>query len=272
MIANSHAYVLITGAGSSIGRAFARVFAEDGYWLILVDGHQGDLNEIETEIRNNFPMSSVSTIYKDLSSTNAALELYEEINASGKKVSILVNNDSWGEYGLFVDTDLEKELDIIRGNIISATELSKFYLKEMLARNEGKILQVASVASFVPTPYMAVYGASKAYLLFLSEALQHEIKDTDVTITILCPGASDEDFFNKAHDWETVIESDSKGNPAEVARKGYIALMQGKKREIIGTLDELQLAIHNIVPDSWLASALGKLFDQRSQEEGTIKI
>ena len=273
MIANNNTYVLITGAGSDIGRAFARVFAEDGYWLILTDSHHGDLNEITAEIKSSFPMISVTSVHKDFSKNNAAWELFEEINSAGKKVSILINNASLGEYGLFVDTDFEKEADVIRTNIIAVTELTKLFLKQMVARNEGRILQVVSVASFVPAPHMAVYGASKAYLLFLSEALQHEIKDTDVNLTILCPGANDIDFFNKANDWQTVIEQDHKfENPGAVAHIGYVALMQGKKREIVGTRDQLQEAVNHILPDSWLASALGKLFDEHSTEEDAIKI
>lgn len=273
MIANNNTYVLITGAGSCIGKALARVFAEDGYWLILHENHQGDLNEIAAEIKSGFPMISVVTIHKDLSKNNAAWELYEEINAAGRKVSILINNASSGEYGLFVDNDWQKELDVIRVNIVAATELTKLFLKEMMARNEGKILQIISVASFVPSHHMAVYSASKAFLFFLSEALQQEIKDTEVTITMLCPGANDIEFFNKANDWQTVVELDHKlENPAVVARHGYIALMQGKKHALVGTRDELQMAINTVLPDSWLGSALGNLFDEHSEEQDTVKI
>ena len=268
MIANTNTYVLITGAGGGIGKALARTFAEDGYWLILVDNHDGELREIEKELRGNFPGVSVISIYKDLSKNNAAWELYDEINSSGKIVSILVNSASRGDYGLFVDNDWEKELDVIRTNVIAVTELTKLFLKEMIARNEGKILQVASVASFIPSPHMAVYSASKAYLLFLSEALQHEIKDTDVTLTILFPGASDWDFFRKANDWQNVVEQEPKfEHPSVIARKAYVALMQGKKHEIVGTHDELQDAIHDILPDSWLCSDLGKLFDEDPRKE-----
>lgn len=263
MIANNNEYVLITGAGGCIGRALARTFAEDGYGLILVDDHEGELRDVEKEIRFNFPGVVVNSIYKDLSRNNAAWELYDRINSSGKIVNILVNSASRGDYGLFVDNDWEKELDVIRTNVIAVTELTKLFLKDMIARNEGKILQVASVAAFIPSPHMAVYSASKAYLLFLSEALQHEIKDTNVTLTILFPGASDWDFFRKANDWQNVMERDPKfENPSVIARKAYVALMQGKKHEIVGTHGELQDAIHDILPDSWLCSDLGKLFDE----------
>jgi uncharacterized protein len=273
MIANNHSYVLITGAGGCIGRALAKKFADDGYWLILVDNHDGELHEIESEIRSTNPSISVITVYKDLSRNNAAWELYDQIRSAGHTVSILINNASQGDYGLFVDNDWEKELDVIRTNIIAVTELTKLFLKEMIARNEGKILQVASVASFIPAPHMAVYSASKAYLLFLSEALQQELKDTDVTLTILFPGANDWDFFRKATDWQNVVERDPKlENPTEVARKAYIALMQGKKKEIVGTRDELESAAHDILPDSWISSALGKLFDEDAHEEDSVRI
>ena len=273
MIANNNTYVLITGAGGCLGRSLAKKFAEDGYWLILVDNHEGDLREMEHEIRSMNPSISIVSIYKDLSKNNAAWELYDQIRSEGHKVSILINNASQGDYGLFVDNDWEKELDVIRTNIIAVTELTKLILKEMIARNEGKILQVASVASFIPAPHMAVYSASKAYLLFFSEALQQELKDTDVSLTILFPGANDWDFFRKATDWQNVVERDPKlENPNEVARKAYIALMQGKKKEIVGTRDELEHAAHDILPDTWVSSALGKLFDEDAQEEDSVRI
>jgi uncharacterized protein len=273
MIANNHTYVLITGAGGCIGRALAKKFAEDGYWLILVDNDAGELIEVENEMRDVNPSISVISIYKDLSRNNAAWELYDEVRGAGHKVGVLVNNASQGDYGLFVDNDWEGELDVIRMNIIAVTELTKLFLKEMIARNEGKILQVASVASFIPAPHMAVYAASKAYLLFLSEALQQELKDTDVTLTILFPGANDWDFFRKATDWQNVVERDPKReNPTEVARKAYVALMQGKKREIVGTRDELETAAHDILPDSWVSTALGKLFDENTTEEDSVRI
>src|SRR5829696_5538628 len=139
MIANSNTYVLITGAGGCIGRALAKKFAEDGYWLILVDNNDDELHELENEFKSDFPSVSVICIYKDLSRNDAAWELYDQIRGAGHNVSILVNNASQGDYGLFVDNDWERELDVIRTNIIAVTELTKLFLKEMISRNEGKI-------------------------------------------------------------------------------------------------------------------------------------
>src|SRR5687768_8205034 len=190
-------YALVTGATSGIGYELAKVFAENGYNLILVARTKEDLEKTASEFTAGFGVQ-VTPIAKDLFEPDAAFELYNEVKEKGITVNILVNDAGQGVYGLFTESDIHKQIRIIQLNIISLTALTYLFLKDMVARNEGKILQVASLVSEIPAPLQSVYGATKAYVLSLTEALISEIKDTDVTITALQPGATDTDFFNKA--------------------------------------------------------------------------
>lgn len=179
-------------------------------------------------------------------------------------VDILVNNAGVGQEGLFVDNETQKELDIIHLNVISLMLLTKLYLREMILRKEEKILQVASIAGMMPTPRMAVYAASKAFVLSFTEALQNEIKGTGVTMTVLCPGASDTEFFERAHAENTRIAQDTPlYEPEEVAKAGYEALMDGKGRSVPGLMNKIQAAASNLVPDSLLAAAMGKMMEEK---------
>ena len=256
--------VLITGAASGFGKEFARIFAREGYQLVLADKQQEALLNAEGSLKSEFPNLTTLCIYKDLAADNAAQELYNEVKSHNLTVNVLVNNAGFGEQGPFTESDWNKEKDIIHTNVISVAHLTKLFLKEMVARNEGKILQLASVAAFMPTPNLSVYGATKAFVLSLSEAIQYEIKDTEVSLTILCPGGSDTNFFRTAGAENTAAYQDSPlSEPEEVAQAGYKALMKGKKREIVGALNELQIKMTNLMPDSWSAALVGKLFEEK---------
>lgn len=263
MATTNQIYVLINGATSVLGRAFANLFAEDGYCLFLVDERPDLLLGMQTEIKEKFPMITVTSLPKDLKNPAAVEELYSEIQGTGKKVSVLVNYSEAYEYGPFVDTDWSKELAVIQTHIIATAQLTKLYLKEMLARNEGKILQVTSMLSFVPAPRVAIYGAARKFSLFFAEALQQEIKDTDVTLTILCPVDYDHQFFKNV----SADQRAQKNSEADVARRGYEALKKGKKIEIVGEIENLPNDLHNIVPDSWAAPAFSKLLEESEKEE-----
>ena len=186
---NKHLTVLITGASSGIGKALAHQFAGHGYNLIAVAQHKGKLENMADEIRGQYNVE-VFSVEKDLARDGAAQELYEEVKKFGRTVNILVNDAGIGQRGNFVDIPSEKDDEIIHLNILSLTHLTKLYLREMVERNEGKILQLGSVAGFQPGPLLAVYHASKAFVVSLSEALATELDDmgSAVTITCLCPG------------------------------------------------------------------------------------
>ncbi len=147
-------------------------------------------------------------------------------------------------------------------------EFTKLFLQEMVKRNDGKILQLASTVSFMPVPKMAVYAATKAFVLSFTEAVQDEIEGTNVTMTALCPGASDTDFFNKANAEDThVVQDTGLSDPAQVAKDGYEALMKGEKRVVSGLKNKLQTSLSNFVPDRWLAAGMSKLMGEKEQKK-----
>ena len=236
---SENAYTLVTGATSGIGYELAKLFASTGHNLIVVSRTQRDLDQLKQELS---PLNvDVIPIAKNLFERNAALELYQDIKVRGLNVDILVNDAGQGQYGLFVENDVNRYLQLIQFNITSLTTLTHLFLKDMVAKNNGKILQLASIASETPGPYQAVYHATKAYVLSLTEALINEVKGTDVTITALQPGVTDTDFFRKAAMLESkAVQDKSKmADPAVVARDGYDALMAGKDKVVSGVKNKV---------------------------------
>jgi uncharacterized protein len=248
---------LITGASSGIGRELATLFAKDGYNLVLVARSEDKLTELADQVRQAYGTSMVTVIEKDLSAPDAPQEIYDEVISKNITVNALVNNAGFGEYGVFAtETDIQKELSVIQVNVTALVHLTKLFLKDMVARNEGKILMLGSIVSIMPNPLMAVYGATKSFIYSFSEALRNEINDTDVSITVLMPPATDTDFFNKAGAMNTVAQEMARSNsPADVAKEGYEALMKGKDKAIAGFTTKLQAAASRVLPDSVVSQA-----------------
>jgi short-subunit dehydrogenase len=227
MKALKKAAVLITGATSGIGLELAKLFAKDGNDMVIVARDEQTLNKVSDELLK-LGAGKVTVISKDLSLPGKAEEVFMETSQSGIEIGTLVNDAGVGQRGLFSDIPLDKDLEIIHLNIISLLTLTKLYLKEMLERKSGRILQLASVASYQPTPLLSVYAATKAFVLSLTDSLGNELKDSGVSITALIPGATDTDFFNKADMENTVAAHHDPEDPALVAKIGYEALRQGK--------------------------------------------
>jgi len=256
---------LISGASSGFGKEFAKLFAQAGYNLVLVARHEQGLQSVASEIELKHPDCNVTIMPKDLSVPGSAQELCNQVRDQNLRVDALVNDAGFGSHGLFVETELEKEQQLMYLNILSLVELTKFFLKEMVARNNGKILQLASTVSFMPVPKMAVYAASKAFVLSFTEAVQHEIKDTAVTMTALCPGASATDFFYKANAENTrIVEDTHLSDPAKVAKDGFEALMKGEKRIVSGAKNKIQAYMSNFVPDSILAKGMSAMMSEKN--------
>ncbi len=248
---------LITGGSWGIGLELARLFARDGYDLILVARDQGELLAASEQMKAE-GAGKVITISKDLFGENAAQELYDNIKGQGIQVDVLVNDAGQGVYGNFWETDLEQELKIIHLNINSLVVLTKRFLQEMIARGSGKILQLASVVSKAPAPLQAVYGGTKGFVYNFTQALHYELRDYEnITITALQPGATDTDFFNKAgaEDSRMVVE-DKLADPAGVAKEGYEALMAGKDKVVAGMKNKMQMAMGNLMPDQAIAAQM----------------
>lgn len=255
---------LVSGASSGFGLEFVKLFAQDGYNLILVARHANDLQSVAAEVQKKYHDCQVTVIPKDLSLSGSAQELYNEVKNKNLTVDVLINDAGFGEHGLFMDTDLEKELKMIQLNVTSLVHLTKLFMQEMVQRNDGKILQLASIASFMPIPKMAVYAATKAFVLSFTEALQYELKDTNVTMTALCPGASDTDFFDRANAEDIrMVQDTGLSDPAKVAKDGYEALMKGEKRIVSGAKNKLQAFMSNFVPDKILAAGMAKMMEEK---------
>lgn len=188
--------VLITGASSGIGKDFAYEFAKQKYQLILVARDKNKLEKVREDLTKKYS-ANVKCIYIDLENEKNCFDLYEK----ERDIDILINNAGFGDYGFFDETDIDKDLAMIRTNIIAVHILSKLYLKEMKKRNSGKILNVASIAGFLPGPLMATYYATKNYVVKLSEGIREELKKekSKVQISILCPGPVKTNFNNVAN-------------------------------------------------------------------------
>jgi len=260
---------LITGASSGIGRELATLFAKNGYNLVLVARSEDKLHELADKFKQQFGTSKITVIEKDLSNPEAPQEIYDEVIQQNITVNTLVNNAGFGEYGKFAtETDLQKELTIIQVNLTALVHLTKLFLKDMVQRNEGKILMLGSIASIMPNPLMAVYGATKSFIYSFSEALRNEVKDTDITITVLMPPATDTDFFNKAGAMNTVAQEMARSmDPADVAKEGYTALMKGKDKAIAGFSTKVQAAAFRVLPDSVVSEAARAQMKSQAEAE-----
>lgn len=257
-MADQSKYALVTGGTSGIGRELAKLFAADKYNLVLVARSQDELTQTATEFQQQYGVE-VKTIAKDLMQRQAPFEVYDEIKAQGIQIDALVNDAGQGQYGTFTTTDINRELDIVQLNIGATIVLTKLYLQEMVARNDGKILQLASLASELPGPLQSVYHATKAFVLSFTESIQEENKDSKVTITALLPGLTDTDFFNKAHMTQAKNVAEGGAMTAtDVAKDGYKALMNGDKRVIAGFMNNVQVAMSNVLPDTVLAAMVHK--------------
>ena len=213
--------VLITGASSGIGRDMARVFAQKQYNLVLVARNENALNEIAQELREKNKVQ-IETIAMDLSIAENCVELHKKV----KDVDILINNAGFGDCGDFSKTSLEKEISMINTNIVAYHILMKLYLIDMKQKNSGKILNVASIAGFMPGPLMSTYYATKSYIVRLSEGVREELKKekSNVLISILCPGPVSTNFNKVANVKFHLREA----NSMDVSKYAIKKLEQGK--------------------------------------------
>jgi len=188
---------LITGASFGIGLELARIFAREGHNLVLVARSGDRLRQLAAELEKAHGTRSL-ILTTDLSDPGAPAYVFDQTGRAGIFVDFLVNNAGFGQYGLFADSDLEECLRQIQLNVSTLTHLTRLYVAEMIAHGSGRILNVASTAAFQPGPLMAVYFATKAYVLHFSEALANELEGTGVTVTCLCPGATATEFHKRA--------------------------------------------------------------------------
>jgi uncharacterized protein len=231
--------VLITGASAGIGRELSKVFAENGFNLVLVSRNKQKLEHIAGELENIYNIKAKG-IAKDLCRPNSPQELYDEISENGIEIDILVNNAGIGINGRFTDFNKERINDVIQLNIAALTLLCRFFGADMVKRRSGRILNVSSTAAFQAGPLMSSYYASKAYVQMLSEALNYEFGKDSVTVTALCPGPTQTEFFIR----NDMVRTNVANGPwlmkaSDVARDGYAGLMKGKMIVIPGFINKL---------------------------------
>jgi short-subunit dehydrogenase len=231
--------VLVTGGSSGIGRELARLFAADGHRLVLVARGAAGLDKVAAELREAYRVE-VTTISADLSVPAEIDRLSGRLREAEIEIDVLVNNAGFGGAGEFTRTELATDLAVIAVNISAVTHLTRLLLPPMLARGRGRILNVGSTAGFQPGPYMAVYYASKAYLVSFSEAVAEEVAGSGVTVTTLCPGPTDTGFADRAGMRSALLfRSSAKMGAADVARAGHRGLMRGDRMVIPGVLNKL---------------------------------
>src|SRR5574337_717426 len=247
---------LITGASSGIGPEFAKLFARDGYDLVLVARRKARLEKLAEELAGKYSIRTV-VIAQDLSQPAAPAAIFHELKEKGLAIDVLVNNAGTQVYGPFAATDLEKELRLIQVNLVSLTHLTKLAVAHMSKRG-GKILNVGSTGSFAPAPLNAVYCATKAYVLHFSEGIAKDLEGTGITVTTLCPGATHTEFAAKANIEHIRLFRSLVMKPEQAARTGYRALMKGKRVVIAGLPNKLLVFSLRFTP-RWLVLTLGRI-------------
>jgi short-subunit dehydrogenase len=241
---------LITGASGGIGWELARIHASRGGNLVLVARNKTKLDERKADLEKQYGVR-VHSIAKDLSRPGASNEIYEEVKSLDIRVGYLINNAGFGDFGMFVESDWRKTEEMINLNIAALTHLTRLFLPEMLNARSGKIMNVASTASFQPGPTMAVYFATKAYVLSFSEALGNEVREHGVTVTALCPGPTESGFQGAAAMEESgLVKGKKLPAPEEVARYGYAAMIKGQTVAIHGFLNALMAFSVRFAPRS----------------------
>lgn len=251
-------FAVVTGGSSGIGLALAHQFAQNGFDLLIAAEDELGLRNAAEEL--TAAGARVKTCTVDLANDEGVDTLYQRIQTSGRPVDAIVINAGVGVGGEFRETDLDAELNLMRLNVVSTVHLAKHIVRDMVSRGSGRILFTASVASVAPSPYEAVYGASKAFVLSFSEAIRHELKDTGVTVTALMPGPTETNFFHRADMDDTKVGADKKDDPNEVARQGFEALMAGKDRIIAASVkSKLMGILGDLTPDPLAAAQHGAM-------------
>ncbi|MEU0412002.1 SDR family NAD(P)-dependent oxidoreductase [Streptomyces griseorubiginosus] len=254
---------LVTGASAGIGYELARQLAERGWDLVINAEDGARLEHAARQIRA--AGAQVHVVRADLRDHDRTEHLMAQVRAVGKPLDVAVLNAGVGRGGAFLDTDLADELEIIDLNVRSTVHLAKRVLRDMAARDEGRILITSSIASTTPGSFQAVYNASKSFLQSFVQALQNELKDTGVTLTSLMPGPTETDFFHRAGMDDTKIGRQDKDDPAQVARQGLDALFAGKKKVVAGSAKtKAQELANKALPDSTKAAAHRKMAEPGS--------
>lgn len=256
----SRGTALVTGASSGIGRSFSHILAHEGYDLILVARNPATLEQTAESVRRQNPGRSARVHSIDLATPDGPDRLYQAVRDDGLAVNVLINNAGFGSLGPFAESSLEGDLDMIQVNVSALTALTRLFLADMLGRHAGRILNVASTAAFLPGPYMAVYYATKAYVLSFSEAIAHELEGSGVSVTCLCPGPTPTNFGARAgSDQARMFRTPLILHPDEVAWAGYRGLLRGDPVVIPGAANRLTALGSRLAPRRLLLNVVRRV-------------
>lgn len=254
-------YLLVTGASSGIGLELALIAARENYNLVLVARNKTNLVKAKQKILTLLGAESVDIqlLAVNLSDPTGPKKVYAFCKKNSIQVTCLINNAGFGDYGDFTRSNLAKQLSMIDLNIRALTELTHLFLPAMIDRREGKIMNLGSVASFLPGPLMSVYFASKNYVLRFSEALSEELRGTGVTVTCLCPGSTKTNFANSAEVTKTHSTATTKVSAKNVAEFGWKHLHEGTLVAIYGFGNKSLLLLAKLLPRRYLLKLVKKI-------------
>ena len=257
---------LVTGASSGIGFELAKLLAQNNFDLIIA-AEDDAITRAAAELEAIG--ASVDTVQVDLATGSGVEELYRHVSDAGRPLEAAALNAGVGAGGAFIDTELADELTIVDLNVRSTVHLSKYVVRDMVARGRGRILYTSSIASTMPGSFQAIYNASKSFVQSFAMALRDELKDTGVTVTSLMPGPTETEFFERADMMDTKIgTSDSKDDPADVAKDGFEALMAGKERVVSHSLStKAQGRGSRLMPDNVKAKMHEKMAEPGSAQD-----
>jgi len=247
---------LVTGASAGLGAEFAKLCAAGGYDVVLVARRAERLAELAANLAQKYGVKA-RPLVSDLADPAAPQEIFAQL--AGTPVDLLINNAGFGVRGPYAETDWARESSLMQVNMVALAHLTKLFLPEMVRRRSGRILNVASTAAFVPGPFMALYYASKAFVLSFSEALANEVQGTGVSVTVLCPGATRTEFAQAAGVADSELFHGPVMGGAEVALVGYDAMMAGKSSIIAGARNRWMIRGTRLVPRSFVAAQTRKL-------------
>lgn len=241
---------LVTGGSGGIGLELAKVLARNGFDLVLVARKRDTLEAAAGQLEGKFDVRA-HVFAADLRRREAPQEIFDFLQNENIPIEVLVNNAGFGLGGEFSETAVERELEMIQVNIVALTHLTKLFLAPMIKRKSGRVLNVASTAAFQPGPLMAVYYATKAYVLSFSGALAEELRNSEITVTALCPGPTDTDFADTAEMGESrLFNAFGIADAADVAKYGYDAMMSGKRVAIPGIKNKILAQANRLAPRS----------------------
>jgi short-subunit dehydrogenase len=249
--------VLITGASSGIGLELAKCFAADKSNLVLIARNQGAMEALAAGLRREHKIE-VLVMAADLAMPESPQTIFDELKGRGVTVDVLVNNAGFGLHGSFVDLPLARQLEIVQVNIAALVALTGLFLPDMVQRKRGGVLNVGSVAGFLPGPYMAIYYASKAFVQSFSEALFEELRGTGVSVTSLCPGPTETNFSQVARSYQAREMQAAKMSAAEVAVAGHRGFREGRCVVVPGAKNRVLVNLTKFVPRSTIRKGVGR--------------